>query len=115
MSQRTIRVTVRGAFADLTGDQRAALVAGQAAHDFLHTVYTPEGHLTYDLSVRPNFAFRFALEAAEEKDIPTAATEAELAAITWLDEHGYAYKDVKVQTVDMSQVPLGARGRKRDR
>ena len=41
MSQRTIRVTVRGAFANLTADQRAVLVADQAAHDFLHTVYTP--------------------------------------------------------------------------
>lgn len=112
MSQRTLRVTVRGAFADLTADQRAALVADQAAHDFLHTVYTPEGHLTYDLTVRPNFAFRFALEVDDETGIPAAATQAGLDTITWLDDNGYRYKDLKVQTVDMSQVPLGARGRR---
>jgi hypothetical protein len=112
MSQRTIRVTVRGAFAGLTDEQREALVADQAAHDFLHTVYTAEGHLTYDLTVRPNFAFRFAREVDDESDVPVAATQAELDTITWLDEHGYAYKDLKVQTVDMSQVPLGARGRR---
>ncbi|MEV6631086.1 DUF6204 family protein [Actinoplanes sp. NPDC051470] len=108
----TIRVTVRGAFADLTDDQRAALVADQASHDYLHTTYTPEGHLTYDLTVRPSFAFRFALSA---EDAAAAATEAELAAIGWLEERGYAYKHLKVQAVDMAEVPLGARGRKLSR
>lgn len=41
-----------------------------------------------------------------------ATTQAELDAITWLDDNGYTYKDLKVLTVDMSQIPLGARGRK---
>ena len=113
MTTRTIRVTVRGAFTGLTDAQRATLLAEQSDHDFGHTVYTREGFLAYDIAARPFFTFRYAAEVADEKDIPTAATQAELDTITWLDERGYGYKDLKVQTVDMSQVPLGARGRRR--
>lgn len=115
MSDRTIRVTVRGSFAGLTDAQRAELRARQADHDFLTTVYTPEGHLAYDIAARPFFTFRWAIDVADEKDIPTAATKAELDTMAWLDARGYGYKDLKVQAVDMSEVPLGARGRKSSR
>jgi hypothetical protein len=108
---RNIRVTVRGAFDALTESQRAELLAAQAEHDFLHTVYTPEGHLAYDVAARPFFTFRFA-KVAEEKDIPDAAAQAELDAMAWLDERGYGYKNLTTQAVDMSEVPLGARGRR---
>src|SRR5829696_5107499 len=88
-----IRVTVRGAFDGLTESQRAELLAAQAEHDFLHTVYTPEGHLAYGVAARPFFTFRFAAEVADEEDIPDAAAQAELDAMAWLDEHGYGYKN----------------------
>lgn len=113
MSTRTVRVTVRGAFAGLSADQRAELRARQAEHDFLHTAYTPDGALTYDdVAVRPFFTFRFLRTAEDEKDVPDVAAQAELDAAAWLDGHGYAYKNLTAHTVDMSQVPLGARGRR---
>jgi hypothetical protein len=112
MSTREVRVTVRGAFDALSPQQRDELVAAAADHDFLTTVYTPEGHLTYD-PARPFFAFRFLVKVAEEKDIPDATAECELAAEDWLSERGYAWKNLTAAAVDMSQVPLGARGRKR--
>jgi hypothetical protein len=112
MSPRTVRVTVRGAFDGLTDDQRAELVAEQSEHDFLHTEYTPEGHLTYDLPGRPFFTFRFLATAAEEKDVPVAAALAEEAAAAWLTGRGYGFKNLTSNAVDMSEVPLGARGKK---
>jgi hypothetical protein len=44
----TVRITVRGTFADLSADQRADLLADADAHDILEAEYTREGHLTYE-------------------------------------------------------------------
>jgi hypothetical protein len=112
MSSREIRITVRGAFDALTPQQRDQLQASAAEHDFLTTQYTPEGHLTYD-PARPFFTFRFRAEVADEQEIPDATARAELAAEDWLTEHGYAWKNLTSNAVDMSEAPLGARGRKR--
>jgi hypothetical protein len=105
----TIRVTIRGTFVDLTDDQRAELLAAQAEHDFMHTVYTREGYLTYDIAARPFFAFRFVTEG---EDVSAAETQAELDTMERLEALGYGFKDLKVQGVDMSKVPLGARCRR---
>jgi hypothetical protein len=112
MSTRTIRVTVRGAFAGLTDDQRAGLLARAAEHDLAFAAYTPEGSLTYDIAARPFFTFRFAGTVEREQDIPAAVKNAETAAAAYLSERGYGFKDLSSQAVDMSQVPLGKRGRK---
>jgi uncharacterized protein DUF6204 len=109
---RNIRVTVRGKFAGLTESALAELVAAQAEHDFLHTEYTAEGHLTYDLPARPFFTFRFADQVAEEADIPQAVARAEATAAAWMAGRGYPVKDLSAQAVDMSAVPLGKRGRR---
>ncbi|MET0424019.1 MAG: DUF6204 family protein [Actinoplanes sp.] len=112
MSTRTVRVTVRGSFDGLDAGQLAELVAAQADHDFLTTVYTADGYLAYDLPARKFFTFRFAEEVDEENEIPRAAARAEAKAQAWMDQHGYAVKNVTSQTVDMSAVPLGKRGRR---
>ena len=109
---RTIRVTVRGRFAGLSESALAELVAAQAEHDFLHTEYTAEGHLTYDLAARPFFTFRFADEVDEETEIPGATARAEAKAAAWMAGRGYPVKDLSSQAVDMSAVPLGKRGRR---
>ena len=115
MSTRTVRVTVRGAFDGLSDEQRAELIAAQSAHDFLHTEYTAEGHLSYDLTARPFFTFRFLATAEQEKDVPVAAAFAEEAAAAWLTERGYGFKNLTSNAVDMSEVPLGARGKRLSR
>jgi hypothetical protein len=112
MTSRTIRVTVRGFFDGLSETQTAELVAEQADHDFLNTVYTAEGYLAYDLPGRPFWTFRFVGEVTEEADIPQLAVRAEDRAVAWMTGRGYPVKNVSSQTVDMSQVPLGKRGRK---
>ena len=108
---RTIRVTVRGSFGALSEPQRAALLAERAEHDFLRTVYTPEGYLAYDLP-RPFFTFRFAAEVDAEDQIAAVTARSQAAAAAWMAERGYPVKDLSVQAVDMSQVPLGKRGRR---
>lgn len=112
MSSRTIRVTVRGAFAALTAEQRAELLAGAAEHDVAFAEFTPEGTLTYDIAARPFFTFRYAGTVADEKDIPEVTARAELAAEAYLHDRGLGFKNLTSQTVDMSQTPLGSRGRR---
>jgi hypothetical protein len=112
MSTRTIRVTVRGAFAGLTAGQRAELLARAAQHDVAFAAYTAEGSLTYDIAARPFFTFRFAGTAGSEQEIPAVVARAEAAAAAYLDARGYGFKDLSSQAVDMSQIPLGRRGRK---
>ena len=112
MSTRTIRVTVRGAFAGLTAEQRADLLSRAAEHDVASAAFTPEGSLTYDIAARPFFTFRFADTVEQEQDIPAAVTRAETAAAAHLTGRGLGFKNLTSQAVDMSQVPLGKRGRK---
>jgi hypothetical protein len=112
MTTRPIRVTVRGFFDGLTGEQRAHLLAEAADHDLSFARYTPEGHLSYELGPRDIFTFRFLTSAADEPGIPDAAAGSELAAEAWLTAHGYGWKRLTSTASDMSEVPLGARGRK---
>ena len=112
MSSRTIRVTVRGAFDQLTEQQRAELLADAADHDFMFTEYTPEGHLAYDLAARPFFTFRFVDTVEEQSQVAAVTQRCEAAARAWLTGRGYGFKNLSSQTVDLSEVPLGKRGRK---
>jgi hypothetical protein len=112
MSTRTVRVTVRGSFDRLTDQQRAELLAEAAEHDVMDARYTPEGHLSYDVAARPFFTFRFNDEVQRETDIPAATARAEAAAVAWLTERGLGYKQLSSHTVDLSEMPLGRRGRR---
>lgn len=112
MSPRTVRVTVRGAFDALTADQRAELLARAAEHDVAFAAFTVEGSLTYDLATRPFFTFRFADTVDSAQDIPAAAGRAQAAAVAYLNERGYGFKNLSSQAVDMSEIPLGKRGRR---
>jgi hypothetical protein len=112
-SERTIRVTVRGSFDNLSDAQKAELIAAGDRHaDILAVTYTEEGHLTYDLAARPFFTFRFGETVTDEKEIPQVTARAEARAAAWMTERGYGFKRITSQTVDMSEVPLGPRGRR---
>lgn len=115
MTTRTFRITVRGAFAALSEQQRAALLAEAAQHDILTAAYTPQGHLSYDIASRPAFTFRFLESGEREQDIQPAVDRAEAAARAWLDERGYGYKELRSQAEDLSQAPLGKRQRREAR
>ncbi|MFI6071659.1 DUF6204 family protein [Actinoplanes sp. NPDC051343] len=109
---RTIRVTVRGAFDGLSAEQTARLRSEQAEHDFLRTEYTAEGYLAYEVPGRPFFTVRFAEQAEDEAGVAAAAARAEAKAVAWMAEQGYPIKNVTSQAVDMSEVPLGRRGKR---
>lgn len=112
MNTRTFRITVRGAFDGLDDGQRGELLARAAEHDMLRAAFTPEGHLSYDLAARPAFTFRFLDSGEAEGDILDATERAEDAAKTWLEERGYGYKNLRSKAEDLSQAPLGKRGRR---
>jgi hypothetical protein len=109
---RTVRVTVRGSFDALSAAQRAELLAEAAEHDFLATTYTPEGYLAYDVAARPFFTFRFLAEVDEEPEIAAVTARCAAAAAAWMTGRGYGFKGLSSQAVDMSEVPLGKRGRR---
>lgn len=111
MSSREFRITVRGAFDGLTSAQRVELLAEAEAHDIFHAAFTPEGHLSYDIAARPAFTFRFLESGEKAEDITAASERAEAAAVAWLSEHGYRYKNLRSQATDMAEVPLSKRQR----
>ncbi|WP_194926167.1 DUF6204 family protein [Catenulispora pinisilvae] len=112
MDERTFRVMIRGSFDALTDEQRAALLAEAAEHDVLNAAFTPEGGLTYDLSMRPFFTFRYLERGEREEDIVAAGERAQAKAERWLGERGYGYKRLKVSAEDMDLMPLAKRQRK---
>ncbi|MEU5402251.1 DUF6204 family protein [Streptomyces sp. NPDC005963] len=112
MTTRVFRVTVRGVFSGLDGEQRTALLDRAGEHSVLRAAFTPEGHLSYDIAVRPAFTFRFQATGEREEDIVAATERAEVAARAWLDERGYGYKNLRAQAEDLSLAPLGKRQRR---
>ncbi|MFD8386022.1 DUF6204 family protein [Streptomyces sp. NPDC059679] len=112
MATRTFRITVRGVFDGLSNDQRSELQARAAEHDVLRAAFTPEGHLSYDITARPAFTFRFQDSGEAEEDILDATERAEEAAKAWLAERGYGYKNLRSSAEDLSQAPLGKRQRR---
>lgn len=112
MSERTFRIKIRGIFDQLTPEQRAGLLARAADHDVLNAAFTAEGKLTYDLAARPFFTFRFAESGEKAEDAAPATERALAAARAWLDERGYGYRDLKADTEDLAEAPLGKRQRR---
>jgi hypothetical protein len=112
VSTRTFRIKVRGEFKELTADQRAELLARAAEHDALSAAFTPEGHLSYDLAVRPFFTFRFSDTGDSDEDLVAATERAEAAAAAWLNERGLAFKLLTSQAQDLSQAPMSKRQRR---
>jgi len=110
VSTHTFRI--RGFFDALTEPQRAELLAEADEHHILRASYMVEGHLTYDLSAREAFMFRF-MEAGEDAvDITDAVERAETAAVTWLTDRGYGFKNLRSQAVDVADAPLSKRQRR---
>ncbi|MEU9418917.1 DUF6204 family protein [Streptomyces sp. NPDC048272] len=105
MTTRTFRITVRGSFVRLTDEQRATLLAAAPEHDLLRADFTPEGHLTYEITARDSYTFRFLESGEAEEDIRGATARAELAAGAWLTAHGYAFKHFRSHAQDMTPAP----------
>src|SRR3954447_15593090 len=106
---RAFRIKIRGVFKDLTDEQRADLLAAAAEHDALTAAFTPQGHLSYDITARPFFTFRFADSGESDEDLAAAAARGEAAVRGWLGERGLAFELTGTQAEDLSQAPLAKR------
>ena len=111
MSLRTLRITVRGSFRDLTGAQRAELRAQAAEHDLLRASFTAGGHLAYDVDARPFFTYRFLHEGETDEDVARAVAGAEAAASAALEQQGLGFQLRSTHVQDLSQAPLSKRQR----
>ena len=112
VTAHTFRITLRGFFDTLSDAQRSELLAAADQHDILRATYTPEGHLSYDLSARDAFTFRFLESDEEEADVTDATARAESATATWLTDRGYGFKNLRSQAVDLALAPRGKRQRR---
>lgn len=107
MSTSVHRVVVRGQFADLTPEQRTALLAEADEHSFHKVAYTEWGTFIYE----PNlvaFNFRYEVRIDEDADPRPEPTEVGLAkAAASLTEWGIGHKHLRAAATDMSQVWSG--------
>jgi hypothetical protein len=114
MSIRIHRVVVRGQFADLTDEQRAALLAEADDHEIFRAAYTADGTFTYERNLVA-YQFRYEVrlddegggggsptaEAADPAEIGRARAEEQMA--TW----GLGTKHVRATATDMSTLWSG--------
>ena len=107
MSVTVHRVVVRGHFADLTAEQRAALLAEADEHSFHRIAYTDWGTFIYE----PNlvaFNFRYEVRIADDADPAPDPTEIGLAkARASLAEWGLDHKHLRATATDMSEMWSG--------
>lgn len=107
MSVSVHRVVVRGHFADLTAEQRAALLAEADEHSFHKVAYTEWGTFIYE----PNlvaFNFRYEVRIDSDDDTPPNPVEVGLAkAQASLAEWGLGSKHLTATATDMSGVWSG--------
>jgi hypothetical protein len=101
------RVVVRGHFADLTPEQRTALLAEADEHSFHKVAYTEWGTFIYE----PNlvaFNFRYEVRIDDADDAPPDPVDLGLArARASLEEWGIGHKRLTATATDMSQVWSG--------
>ena len=112
MTTHTFRITVRGFFDALTDVQRGELLAEADQHDILRASYTPEGHMSYDMSARDAFTFRILESGEDAADLTDATERAEAATATWLTDRGYGFKKLRSQAADLTLAPLSKRQRR---
>jgi hypothetical protein len=109
MSVTVHRVVVRGHFADLTPEQRTALLAEADDHSFHQVAYTEWGTFIYE----PNlvaFNFRYEVRTDDEQPDGSTADPVDVAmakATASLAEWGLGSKHLTATATDMSQVWSG--------
>jgi hypothetical protein len=107
MTLRIFRVIVRGAFAGLDADQRAALLANADAHDPIRTARFDEvGTVTYERSLN-FFTFRYQLRSNEEAAADARAAviaTAEQRATAYLAEAGWGHGPLRSVATDMADM-----------
>jgi len=97
------RVVVRGQFADLRADQRAALLAEADDHEIFKATYTPWGSFTYEPNL-VSFSFRYEVRATDGEAGDDAADPAAIGlakATASLQEWDLGFKHLRSSATDM--------------
>lgn len=108
MTVHIYRVTVRGHFADLDDDQRAALLAEADEHTVFRSAFTKDGTFTYE----PNlvaFNFRYEVRQPDDDGDPRQLAEEHglSRALASLSDWGLGHKHVRVTVADMAEMWRG--------
>jgi hypothetical protein len=95
------RVTVRGRFADLGGETRAALLAALDEHDVTRAAFTREGTFMYDMHLNA-FSLRYEVRVAHDEGELVAGDIAVREADMFLSVMGYPHGPLRSSVVDMA-------------
>ncbi|MFE0589846.1 DUF6204 family protein [Micromonospora echinospora] len=109
-ARKTYQVIVRGKFAPLDGEQRAALLAVADQHDVFGARFTEEGTVTYERSLL-TFTFRCVVPATEEDGEAVVTGRAEALAAAAVRELGAECRDLTSVSTDLDSIRIRRRGR----
>lgn len=111
MSTRIHRVVVRGQFADLTADQRTALLGEADDHSIFRSSFTEWGTFTYDERLVA-FNFRYEVRSNVEADdgtgeVPDPVEVGLAKAQASLTEWGLGSKHLRATAADLTELWTG--------
>ncbi|SIR94812.1 DUF6204 family protein [Micromonospora avicenniae] len=108
MARKMYQVIVRGKFAPLDDEQRAALLAKADEHDVFRAKFTEEGTVTYERSLLA-FTFRCVVPATEEEKEAAVIGRAETLAAAAVRKLGADYRDLKSVSTDLENIKIRRR------
>ncbi|MDT0529860.1 DUF6204 family protein [Micromonospora sp. DSM 115977] len=111
MTRKTYQVIVRGKFASLSHEQRAALLAKADEHDVFRAGFTEEGTVTYERSLLSSFTFRCVVRASEDDEEEVVIGRAEALAAAAVRGLGVGYRDLTSVSTDLDSIKVRQRGR----
>ncbi|MFI6823305.1 DUF6204 family protein [Micromonospora sp. NPDC050187] len=110
MTRKTYQVIVRGKFAPLDEEQRAALLSRADEHDVFGARFTEEGTVTYERSLL-TFTFRCVVPATEEDEEAAVIGRAEALAASAVRGLGADHRELTSVSTDLDSIKIRRRGR----
>ncbi|RGC67874.1 hypothetical protein C5N14_16830 [Micromonospora sp. MW-13] len=110
MTSKAYQVIVRGRFAPLDDEQRAALLARADEHDVFAARFTEEGTVTYERSLL-TFTFRCVVPATAEDREDVVIGRAERLAAAAVRGLGADHRDLSSVSTDLDSIKVRQRGR----
>jgi len=101
VSQRILRVTVRGRFGELSGHAREYLRSNQDEHHVSRAQFTAEGTLTYDSSI-DFFSIRYEIRLGDGDPDSVAVESAISEADCFLRTMDFSYRGLKTTVMDVA-------------
>ncbi|WKU08512.1 DUF6204 family protein [Micromonospora sp. HUAS LYJ1] len=107
---KSYQVIVRGRFAPLADEQRAALLARVDEHGAHQAKFTEEGIVTYERSLL-GFTFRCLVPATEADGAAVVTGRAEALAAAAVAELGAGHRDLTSVSTDLADIKIRQRAR----